>query len=139
MINKMHTQVSFLTLFMAALAIGENAMIYNFVERLVKAKCDCSNDWRREAITSMTLFNFVSIMLTLFTCGKKPISYTWFLSLYSIFYFVTVLTYTHKLRKTSCKCAEGLDANIIYYTRSIDALLVIILLTLLFLLVVFRK
>jgi len=136
----MHKEVSFYTLFLAALTIGENAMIYNFVERLVKAKCDCSKDWRREAITSMTLFNFVAIMIALLNCGyRKPMSYTWMLALYSLFYFIVVLSYTYKLRQKKCKCAEGLDANIIYYTRAIDVLLILALITLVIIASVLKK
>ena len=129
----MTKNLTFYSLFLTAITIAENAMIYNFIERLVKAKCDCSEDWRREAITSMTLFNFVSIMISLFTYGNiKPISYILMISLYSLFYFIVVLSYTHKLRKKKCECAEGLDANIIYYTRTIDLLLIVLLITLIF-------
>lgn len=125
----MSTEITFMKLFFAGLTIAENAMIYNFVSRLTKAKCECSEDWRREAITAMTVFNFVSILMALFLDMKDQGSYSFMLMLYSLIYFIIVLSYTYKLRQDKCKCAKGLDASIIYYTRAIDVLLVILLLT----------
>lgn len=116
-------------LFFAGLTIAENAMIYNFVSRLAKAKCECSEDWRREAITAMTAFNFFSILMALFLDMKRQGSYSFMLMFYSLIYFVIVLSYTYKLRQDKCKCAEGLDASVIYYTRAIDVLLIVLMLT----------
>lgn len=128
----MSTKITFMRLFFTGLIIAENAMIYNFVSRLVKAKCKCSDDWRREAITAMTVFNFVLTLLALMSSSlnmKPPSSYVFMYILYSLLYFVIVLSYTYKLRQDKCKCAKGLDASIIYYKRVIVVLLMMFLLT----------
>lgn len=110
-----------LQLIFHAIAVAENAIVYNFIQRLIKSQCDCSSDWRREAITMMTVYNFVIILLSLLSSEKlKPASYVWFMGIYSLIYFGTVLSYAHHLRDQGCLCAEGLDADWIYYTRVID-------------------
>jgi hypothetical protein len=133
----MSTELTFTKLFFAGITLAENAMIYNFVNRLIKAKCECSDDWRREAITAMTVFNFVAILMRLFFDMKDQYSYSLMLSLYSLLYFVIIFSYTYRLRQDKCKCAEGLDASVIYYTRAIDILLVVLMLTVMVILRVF--
>jgi hypothetical protein len=130
----MSKDITFMKLFLAGITIAENAMIYNFVSRLAKAKCECSEDWRREAITAMTAFNFISILMGLFFNRQgqgqgAPLSYSFMLMLYSAIYVTIILSYSYKLRQDKCKCAQGLDASVIYYTRAINILLVILLLT----------
>jgi hypothetical protein len=125
----MNKEITFMKLFFAGITLAENAMIYNFVSRLAKAKCECSKDWRREAITAMTAFNFVAILMRLFIDMKDQRSFSFMLMLYSLFYFIIVLSYTYKLRQDKCKCAKGLDASVIYYTRAINVLLTIFLFT----------
>lgn len=119
-------------LILTALAVGENAIVYNFVQRLIKSKCVCSEDWRREAITLMTLFNFVTIMIGLLQSTPPPSSYVFILGLYSLFYFAVVLSYTHGLWRSKCECSEGLDRTWIYLTRVVDltifAMLVVLIL-----------
>lgn len=107
-------------LLLTAIAIAENAIVYNFTQRLVKANCICSEDWRREAITLMTVFNFVALMVGILQEGPPPSSYVFILGLYSIAYFFIVLTYTHGLWNKGCKCSEGLDRTWIYITRVVD-------------------
>jgi hypothetical protein len=125
----MSKEITFMKIFFAGITLAENAMIYNFVSRLAKAKCECSKDWRREAITAMTAFNFVAILMRLFIDMKDQRSFSFMLMLYSLFYFIIVLSYTYKLRQDKCKCAKGLDASVIYYTRAINVLLTIFLFT----------
>lgn len=127
--SMMNKEITFMKLFFAGITLAENAMIYNFVSRLAKAKCECSKDWRREAITAMTAFNFVAILMRLFIDMKDQRSFSFMLMLYSLFYFIIVLSYTYKLRQDKCKCAKGLDASVIYYTRAINVLLTIFLFT----------
>lgn len=119
-------------LILTALAVGENSIVYNFIQRLIKSKCICSEDWRREAITLMTLFNFVTIMITIFQSTPPPSSYVFIIGLYSLFYFSIVLSYTHGLWNSNCKCSEGLDRTWIYLTRVIDltifAMLIVLIL-----------
>jgi hypothetical protein len=122
-------EITFIKLLFAGITLAENAMIYNFVGRLAKAKCECSEDWRREAITAMTAFIFVTILMGLFLDLKEQGSYAFMLILYSLLYFIIVLSYTYKLRQDKCKCARGLDASVIYYTRMINVLLSIFFMT----------
>lgn len=121
-------------LILTALAVGENAIVYNFIQRLINSKCICSEDWRREAITLMTLFNFVTIMIGIFQSTPPPSSYVFIIGMYSMVYFSIVLSYTHGLWSSKCECSEGLDRTWIYLTRVIDltifAMLVILVLLL---------
>ena len=117
---------------LTAFALAENALVYNFIQRLVAAKCDCSKDWRREAIALFTMFNFIVILIKLYSDmvgDKKPNSYVLFMFLYSLSYITIVFTYSRKLRSKDCPCAEGKDADIIYYMRALDVLLMSIVLT----------
>lgn len=108
-------------LILSALAIAENAVVYNFVQRLIETKCVCSMDWRREAISAMTAFNFVLIMIRVLQPQQlPPISYSLLIGIYSLIYFTVVLTYTHGLFSSGCECSKGLDRTWIYITRVVD-------------------
>jgi len=106
-----------------SLAVGENAIVYNFIQRLVKSECVCSQDPRREAITLMTVFNFVTIMIAILQPQIAPSSYRFILGIYSMIYFGIVLSYTHGLWNSNCKCSKGVDLTWIYITRVIDVAL----------------
>ena len=123
--------ITFTNLLVSGLALAENAIVYNFVNRIIRDKCVCSIDWRRDAIVGMTVMNFVLILVSLLTAGtRKPSSYVWAVSLYSIFYFGVILSYSVELKANKCKCAEGLDADIIYYSRMIDFFMIMFVITL---------
>ena len=119
-VTNTYTMSDMLRLLLTAIAVAENAIVYNFTQRLVKSKCVCSEDWRREAITLMTVFNFVALMIGLMNQGPPPSSYVFILGLYSLAYFFIVLTYTHGLWNSDCECSEGMDRAWIYITRVVD-------------------
>jgi hypothetical protein len=117
-------------IFPAALAIGNNAIAYTFIQRLQNASCKCSNDWRREAILLMTVFNFFLIFVSIISVKKsQPLSFIWLKMAYASMYFVIVLSYTHKLKASYCKCAEGLDSDIVYLQRAIPVVIVFLLIS----------
>jgi hypothetical protein len=112
------------------LVIAENALVYTFLKRLIDAKCECSQDWRREALTSMTVVNFILAIINMYVGDQiKPDSYLIFLTLYSALYFSIVLSYTHKLHKLNCVCADGIDHDYIYYSRAIIVLMSLVFFT----------
>jgi hypothetical protein len=114
----------------SGLAILNNALVYNYIKRLILTNCECSLDWRREAIILMTVFNFFTILVAIYNFGKYiPPSYIWFLSIYSMLYFITVLSYTQTLKDKDCRCADALDGDVIYYSRAIIFMLILFMLS----------
>lgn len=123
--------VTFANLIVSGFALAENAIVYNFVNRIIRDKCVCSVDWRRDAIVGMTVMNFMLILISLLSAGTyRPSSYVWAVAMYSLVYFGVLLSYSYELKANKCKCAEGLDADIIYYSRMIDLFMVLFALTL---------
>lgn len=110
-----------------SLVVIEHAITYNFAKRLLRDNCECSDSWKRKAILSMTAFNFVTVIISLLHIGLiHPASYVWFLSMYSLLYLGVVFSYVLGLRHNKCKCANGKDADFIYYTRLIDIIIILI-------------
>ena len=123
--------VTFANLLVSGFALAENAIVYNFINRIIKDKCVCSVDWRRDAIVGMTVMNFVLILIALLSAGTyRPSSYVWAVAMYSLVYFGVLVSYSYELKANKCKCAEGLDADIIYYSRMIDLFMILFALTL---------
>mgnify|MGYP001134448461 FL=1 len=123
--------VTFANLIVSGFALAENAIVYNFINRIIRDKCVCSVDWRRDAIVGMTVMNFMLILISLLSAGTyRPSSYVWAVAMYSLVYFGVLLSYSYELKANKCKCAEGLDADIIYYSRMIDLFMVLFALTL---------
>lgn len=123
--------VTFTNLIVSGFALAENAIVYNFIDRIIRDKCVCSVDWRRDAIVGMTVMNFVLILISLLSIGcYRPSSYVWAVAIYSLIYFGVLLSYSYELKANNCKCAEGLDADIIYYSRMIDLFMILFVLTL---------
>jgi hypothetical protein len=77
----------------------------------------------------MTAFNFITILIRLLFDITDQTSYSFMLMFYNLFYLIIVLSYTYNLRQDKCKCAEGMDASVIYYARAIDFMLLILILT----------
>ena len=125
--------ISNIRLISASLALFENSIIYTFINRMIENSCKCSDDPRRHIIVTMTVFNFVIILVSLLNYKNIPKSYLLFIKLYSLFYFITVLTYAWKLKHSSCKCSKGMDLNFIYYTKVIDISLITLFISLIFL------
>ena len=123
--------VTFTNLIVSGFALAENAIVYNFIDRIIRDKCVCSVDWRRDAIVGMTVINFVLILISILSIGcYRPSSYVWAVAIYSLIYFGVLLSYSYELKANKCKCAEGLDADIIYYSRMIDLFMILFVLTL---------
>lgn len=123
--------VTFANLLVSGFALAENAIVYNFVNRIIRDKCVCSVDWRRDAIVGMTVMNFVLILIALLSAGTyRPSAYVWAVAMYSLVYFGVLVSYSYELKANKCKCAEGLDADIIYYSRMIDLFMILFALTL---------
>jgi len=123
--------VTFANLIVSGFALAENAIVYNFINRIIRDKCVCSVDWRRDAIVGMTVMNFMLILISLLSAGTyRPSSYVWAVAMYSLVYFGVLLSYSYELKANKCKCAEGIDADIIYYSRMIDLFMVLFALTL---------
>ena len=123
--------VTFANLIVSGFALAENALVYNFINRIIRDKCVCSVDWRRDAIVGMTVMNFVLILIALLSVGTyRPSSYVWAVAMYSLVYFGILVSYSYELKANKCKCAEGIDADIIYYSRMIDLFMILFALTL---------
>ena len=123
--------VTFANLIVSGFALAENAIVYNFINRIIRDKCVCSVDWRRDAIVGMTVMNFVLILIALLSVGcYRPSSYVWAVAMYSLVYFGILISYSYELKANKCKCAEGLDADVIYYSRMIDLFMILFALTL---------
>ena len=118
-------------LIVSGIALAENAIVYNFINRIIRDKCVCSTDWRRDAIVGMTVMNFVLILIALTSDRSfRPSSYVWTVAVYSLIYFGVIASYSYELKAKKCKCAEGIDADIIYYSRMIDIFMILFALTL---------
>lgn len=117
--------INSLKLFTASFALFENAIIYTFVNRMIKKSCKCSTDIRREAIMTMTAFNFVIVLISLLNFSNIPKSYKILIKLYSLIYFIIVLSYAWKLKHSACQCSKGNHLDVIYYSKVIDISLII--------------
>lgn len=125
--------ITLTNLIVSGFALAENAIVYNFINRIIRDKCVCSVDWRRDAIVGMTVVNFVLILISLLSADSfRPSSYVWSVTMYSLLYFGVILSYSYELKASKCKCAEGIDADIIYYSRMIDLFIILFALTLIF-------
>ena len=95
-----------------------NSILIYYIYRLEKEKCDCSKDWRRDALRVMTIYNILTIIgygfLTDKQIKKIPFIIHVFNVIYGCVYMYIVFSYLNKLRK-ECECASGTDANILYY------------------------
>lgn len=95
-----------------------NSLLIYYIYRLEEEKCNCSKDWRKDALRVMTVYNIVTLvgfnLLTEKQTKNIPLIIHVFNFIYGCIYLYIVFTYLNKLRK-KCECANGMDANILYY------------------------
>ena len=103
-----------------------NLLILNYVLKLEKISCECSNDWKRDYIkyfsyiTIVIIFSMIAIPLI--TTKYKKIIRTFafrvmanLFSIASIINVYSLFTYSQNMVLSSCNCSKSWERTFIYY------------------------
>ena len=121
-----------------------NIIIFNFVYKLEKTKCECSKGYRRDFIKYYTLLTiFIGII---FIIGILKVFSTHSLQLISTIYSVLGLVNIYLLFRLSqdmviekCMCSNSWDRKFVYYYSMVIMSVYVILITILVFKSLFRK
>jgi len=127
-------------------ALLVNILIFNYVYKLEKITCECSENWKRDYIK---YYSFATIIIiTLIAIIKfSNISYSAgaarFLStLYSIFGVVNIyalFTYSQTIVIDHCDCTKSWERTFIYYYSMIMLVLYLLMISSIFFMVLFAS
>ena len=121
-----------------------NIIIFNFIYKLEKTKCECSKGYRRDFIKYYTLLTiFIGII---FIIGILKVFSTHSLQLISTIYSVLGLVNIYLLFRLSqdmviekCMCSNSWDRKFVYYYSMVIMSVYVILITILVFKSLFRK
>ena len=89
----------------------------NFVLKLERIKCLCSEDIRRDIIKYYSMFLIAMAIIVLFVSKETPVLKKYILPLMgflNIIYLVVVVSYVHNLVKKKCECSGTWGRDVMY-------------------------
>ena len=127
-------------------ALLVNILIFNYVYKLEKITCECSENWKRDYIK---YYSLITIIIITFAAIIKvsnisyPEGLVRFLStLYSIFGLINIyalFTYSQTIVIEHCDCTKSWERTFIYYYSMIMLVLYLLMISSLFFMVLFGK
>jgi len=122
-----------------------NLLIVNYVLKLEKITCECSEDWRRDYIKYYSLITIVGIVVfTIVYVGNVTYSsqlFQFLSTVFSIFGFVNVyalFTYSQNIVINKCVCSKSWERTFIYYYSMVLIVLYLLMISSIFFVVLFR-
>lgn len=106
--------------FMGLISLILNFIFLNYVDKLEKIKCGCSQDWRRDFIKVYSILVIVIICAGFFLDTKKLLknnSILGFLTLVQLagfIYLYCLYTFSRDLKNGNCECSETWERKLIY-------------------------
>lgn len=131
-----------ISLFMAFLV---NILIFNYIYKLEKISCECSEDWRRDYIKYYSLITIVGVVIVaIMYIGNITYStqlFKFLSSIFSIFGLVNIyalFTYSQNIVINNCECSKSWERTFIYYYSMVVIVLYLLMISAIFFTVLFR-
>lgn len=106
--------------FMALISLILNFIFLNYVDKLEKIKCGCSQDWRRDFIKIYSILVIVLICAGFFLDTKKllkndtVLGFLTLVQLAGFIYLYCLYTFSRDLKNGNCECSETWERKLIY-------------------------
>ena len=106
--------------FMGLISLILNFIFLNYVDKLEKIKCGCSQDWRRDFIKVYSILVIVIICAGFFLDTKKllkndtVLGFLTLVQLAGFIYLYCLYTFSRDLKNGNCECSETWERKLIY-------------------------
>ena len=106
--------------FMGLISLILNFIFLNYVDKLEKIKCGCSQDWRRDFIKVYSILVIVLICAGFFLDTKKLLKnntilgFLTLVQLAGFIYLYCLYTFSRDLKNGNCECSETWERKLIY-------------------------
>ena len=106
--------------FMGLISLILNFIFLNYVDKLEKIKCGCSQDWRRDFIKVYSILVIVLICAGFFLDTKKllkndiVLGFLTLVQLAGFIYLYCLYTFSRDLKNGNCECSETWERKLIY-------------------------
>lgn len=106
--------------FMGLISLILNFIFLNYVDKLEKIKCGCSQDWRRDFIKVYSILVIVLVCAGFFLDTKKllknntVLGFLTLVQLAGFIYLYCLYTFSRDLKNGNCECSETWERKLIY-------------------------
>ena len=106
--------------FVGLISLILNFIFLNYVDKLEKIKCGCSQDWRRDFIKVYSILVIVLVCAGFFLDTKKllknntVLGFLTLVQLAGFIYLYCLYTFSRDLKNGNCECSETWERKLIY-------------------------